>query len=115
MRNYPWYRDWQKRYAGKGVTIIGVHTPESKGEADIESVRKKAKEQDLAFPIAIDNDKSVWQAWGNRWWPSVYLIDKAGNVRYRWDGELNWQNAGGQEIMRRKIDALRAEKAPALP
>ncbi len=110
MNNYPWYRDWQKAYDGKGVTMIGIHTPESAGEAEIASVRKKAEENGLKFPIAIDNERTNWKRWDNRWWPSVYLIDKQGYVRYRWDGELNWKGAGGQTIMRRKIDELLREK-----
>jgi hypothetical protein len=64
----------------------------------------------MAYPVAIDNDHKNWQAWGNRWWPSVYLIDKKGFVRYRWDGELNWKDVKGEEVMRKKIDELLAEK-----
>jgi hypothetical protein len=60
--------------------------------------------------VAIDNGWKNWQAWGNRWWPSTYLIDRQGYVRYRWDGELNWKDARGEEIMRRKIEELLKEK-----
>ena len=61
--------------------------------------------------MAVDNDKKVWSTWGNRWWPSVYLIDRKGYARYRWDGELNWQGAGGQATMKRKIEELLKEKS----
>ena len=90
--------------------MLGVHTPESRGEADLAAVERKAKEEDLAFPIAVDNQSATWKAWENRWWPSIYLIDKKGYARYRWDGELNWKGARGQEIMEKKIEALLAEK-----
>jgi hypothetical protein len=60
----------------------------------------------------IDNDKQIWNDWGNRWWPSTYLIDKSGFVRYRWDGELNWKGAKGELIMRKKIEQLLAEPGP---
>jgi hypothetical protein len=92
------------------VTIIGVHTPESKGEAKLETLRKKVKENEFTFPVAADTEKKVWALWGNRWWPSVYLIDKKGYCRYRWDGELDWQGAGGQKIMRQKILDLLKEQ-----
>ena len=93
----------------KGLTILGVHTPETKGEAKIESVRQKVKENNMTYAIAVDGAAKTWQAWGNRYWPSIYLIDKQGFVRYRWDGELNWQNIKGEEIMRKKIEELLAE------
>ena len=90
--------------------MLGVHTPESRGEADLAAVERKAKEDDLAFPIAVDNQAATWKAWDNRWWPSIYLIDKKGYARYRWDGELKWKGAAGEEIMRQKIEALLKEK-----
>ena len=72
-------------------------------------VRKKAKDNGLAYPLAVDNDYKTWKAWGNNFWPSTYLVDKKGRVRYRWDGELNWQDSKGEEVMRRKIEELLAE------
>ena len=60
----------------------------------------------------IDNDNKIWNEWGNRWWPSTYLIDKNGYVRYRWDGELNRKSAKGEAIMRKKIEELLAEPGP---
>jgi hypothetical protein len=58
----------------------------------------------------VDGSAKTWLAWGNQWWPSVYLIDKKGDVRYRWDGELNWKETKGEQIMRKKIEQLLAEK-----
>jgi hypothetical protein len=64
----------------------------------------------MTYPIAVDNKLKTWRAYRNKWWPSVYLIDKKGRIRYRWDGELNWKDAKGEEIMRKKIELLLAEK-----
>lgn len=64
----------------------------------------------IAYPVAVDTKGKTWQAWGNRYWPSVYLIDKRGVVRYRWDGELNFGKTKGEELMRTKIEELLAEK-----
>jgi hypothetical protein len=61
--------------------------------------------------VIIDNAKENWNAWGNSMWPSVYLIDKRGNVRYWWYGELNWQGAKGQELMGSRIEQLLAEES----
>jgi thiol-disulfide isomerase/thioredoxin len=73
IHNYPAYKSWQEKYAGKGVTIIGVHTPEFQGEADVQQIRAKAAQHGLTFPIAVDNDSRNWKNWKNRYWPSVYL------------------------------------------
>ena len=91
------------------MTVIGVHTPETEGEKKIEGVRKKVKDNGMKYAVAVDSQGKTWAAWDNRWWPSIYLIDKKGNIRYRWDGELNSKKVKGEEIMRKKIKELLAE------
>jgi hypothetical protein len=76
----------------------------------IEKVRRKVKANGMTYPIAVDGSAKTWRGWGNQYWPSVYLIDKKGNVRYRWDGELNWKETKGEALMRKKIEELLAEK-----
>jgi thiol-disulfide isomerase/thioredoxin len=105
IHNYPVYKGWQEKYAGKGVTIIGVHTPEFADEADVDRVRAKARANGLEFPIATDNHGRIWKAWENLYWPSIYLIDKQGRVRYHWDGELHLESAEGRQFAAR-IDEL---------
>lgn len=89
--------------------IIGVHTPESEGERELEKVRAKVEQAEFEFPVVVDNDRRIWNVWGNSMWPSVYLIDKTGYLRYWWYGELNWQGAKGEQIMRSRIEELLAE------
>jgi thiol-disulfide isomerase/thioredoxin len=108
IHNYPVYKSWQEKYAGKDLTIIGVHTPESAGEADAAVVSAKARANGLKFPIVLDNDSRIWKIWGNRYWPAVYLVDKAGRVRYRWEGELHPESAAGKRFSAR-LDELLAE------
>jgi thiol-disulfide isomerase/thioredoxin len=108
VHNYPVYKAWQEKYADKGVKIIGVHTPEFANEADVASIRAKARENGLKFPIAVDNDSRIWKTWENHYWPSIYLIDKKGRVRYHWDGELHLENAEGRPFVSH-IDELLAE------
>ena len=110
MHNYPAYKAWQEKYGGKGVTIIGIHTPEFAHEADIKQVREKAEKNGLKFAIAVDNGGRNWKNWKNQYWPSVYLIDKKGQVRYRWEGELNSGTPKGELLMRQRIEELLAEK-----
>jgi thiol-disulfide isomerase/thioredoxin len=110
IHNYPAYKAWQKKYAGKDMTIIGIHTPEFEHEADAKQILAKAKKNGLKFPIAVDNDGKNWKNWNNRYWPTIYLIDKKGKVRYRWEGELDSTKTKGEQLMRKRIDELLAEK-----
>jgi thiol-disulfide isomerase/thioredoxin len=110
IHNYPAYKAWQEKFDGKDVAIIGIHTPEFEHEADVKQVLAKAKKNGLKFPIAVDNDGQNWKNWKNRYWPSIYLIDKKGRVRYRWEGELDSAKAKGERLMRQRIEKLLAEK-----
>ena len=107
--NYEHYRSWQKRYEGKDVVIIGIHTPETSGEHDIARIEQQASKHGLKFPIAVDNDGVNWQAWKNQYWPAVYVVDRKGEVRYGWEGELNYNGRKGEETVRRWIDRLLIE------
>ena len=109
VRNLPHYNDWYERFAGDDLVIVGIHRPETEGEYDLARVREKAAEAGIVYPVAVDNESRNWDAWANRIWPSVYLIDKNGFVRYWWYGELNWQGTQGEKWMRDRIAELLAE------
>ena len=109
INNYPAYKRWYDKYKSSDVVMIGIHTPETPSETDVNTVTSKARENGLKFPIAIDNNKANWNAWSNNVWPSVYLVDKKGRVRYWWYGELNWQGAAGEPWITERIDQLLKE------
>lgn len=110
IQNYPWYKDWQERLVGDDVALIGIHTPETAHEADNESLQASLEEHGLNFPVAQDKQRAMWQAWYNGIWPSVYIVDKRGRVRYWWYGELDWQGAGNQKVAERQIAQLLEEE-----
>jgi peroxiredoxin len=110
--NFPWYRQWFDELAGQPVVMIGIHTPETATEEDNDLLKAALAEHDLKFPVAVDKSKRNWAAWHNGIWPSVYLVDKQGRLRFWWYGELNWQGAGAQTLMRKRIDQLLAEPEP---
>jgi len=60
--------------------------------------------------VAIDNEKRMWEAWHNSIWPSVYIIDKRGRLRYWWYGELNWEESGNQNVAEQQIEQLLSEE-----
>jgi peroxiredoxin len=109
IRNLPHYNDWHRRFSSKDLKVVGIHRPETPSEYSIATVKQKAVDAGIQYPVAIDNDAANWHAWGNRVWPSVYLVDKQGFVRYWWYGELNWQGTPGENRMRNRIEALLKE------
>jgi len=111
VRSLPYYNDWLKRFDADTFRIVGIHRPETERERDVEKVRQKAAEAAMEYPIAIDNESLAWNAWGNHTWPTTYLIDKNGYVRYWWYGELNWQDNGSEKHLRDRIQGLIRESA----
>jgi thiol-disulfide isomerase/thioredoxin len=83
----PELKAWHEKYADEGLTIIGVHTPEFTFEKDLNNVQQALIDYVVTYPVAIDNDKVTWRAYHNRYWPAMYFIDKAGNVRHLKIGE----------------------------
>ncbi len=84
--------DFDHRYRPKGLTIIGVHTPEFPpyaGEHDRANVARALRRYGIEYPNAQDNDNRTWNLYGIRYWPSFVLIDKRGNIRYEGAGEFH--------------------------
>jgi len=89
--------------------MIGIHTPETEGEKNVQTFKQRMKEAGLTHPIAVDNQTTMWKRYHNQYWPSVYLFDKQGIARWGWSGELGWKGARGEIHMRTKIEELLAE------
>ena len=107
--NFGIYNNWERRLREKGVEIIGIQTPETAAEAEPARVTADAHQQGFEFPVLIDLEKKNWDAWGNTMWPTVYVVDKRGYIRYWWMGELQWQGARGDKYIERLVDKLRLE------
>jgi thiol-disulfide isomerase/thioredoxin len=89
VRTVPAMRELHRVHKDKGLLVVGVHSPEFDRERDVEAVRKELLRLDISYPVAIDNDLRNWKAFGNRYWPALYLMDKSGSVRHRHVGELH--------------------------
>jgi cytochrome c biogenesis protein CcdA/thiol-disulfide isomerase/thioredoxin len=87
IRTLPALKAWDARYRERGLTIVGVHTPEFSFERDADNVADAIEQNELRYPVVQDNEYGTWTAWGNRYWPAKYLIDSEGNVRYTHFGE----------------------------
>ena len=100
LRTLGYVRAWAEKYADHGFVLIGVHTPEFPFEHDIDNVRRAAKDLDVAYPIALDSDYAVWNAFSNQYWPAVYIADAEGQIRHHHFGE------GAYEECERAIQRL---------
>ena len=101
---------WFKQLADKDVAIIGVHTPETPGETRAANVRAAIRHDGIAYPVLIDADHKNWDRWHQQFWPTIYLIDKHGRIRYRWEGELEYNGQNGTAKVAQLIAELQNEK-----
>ena len=87
----PNIKRWHKNYAEQGLIVIGVHSPEFAFEAEPGRLKSYLQQHQISYPIAVDNDFNIWRSFNNWAWPSVYLIDANGRIRYHHVGEGNYR------------------------
>jgi hypothetical protein len=87
LRTLPYRRAWAAKYADAGLTVVGVHTPEFGFEHDLDNVSAQTRDLGVGYPVAVDNDYTVWRGFDNHFWPALYLADVEGRVRYHHFGE----------------------------
>ena len=107
----PSLKVFDETYRAKGLTVIGIHTPEFPpygGEHDRANVAKALAKEGIKYPNAQDNDRATWDLYGIRYWPSFVLIDKQGRIRYEGYGEFHVGDQSHQEWARR-IELLLTE------
>ena len=83
----PQLRDWYRKYEASGLTVVGVHSPEFFWEKSYDAVVAAVKELGITYPVVQDNDHIVWKRYGVWGWPTAFLVDKRGIVRYLHIGE----------------------------
>ena len=100
LRTLPYLSAWAERYADRGLVIVGVHAPEFGFEHELDNVRHASAELDVTYPVVIDNGFAIWQGFGNRYWPALYIVDRDGRLRFHHFGE------GAYEESERAIQQL---------
>ena len=93
LRTLPYVRAWHARYRDRGLVVVGAHAPEFGFERDLANVRRAVAELDVPYPVVIDNEFAIWRAFGNRYWPALYLLDGDGNVRFTHFGEEAYEES----------------------
>lgn len=109
VANFAHYKRWDETLRKKDVRLIGIQTPETEAERDPVKVKAAAEKQGFQFPVLIDVQSKNWDAWGNTMWPTVYVIDKQGYIRFWWQGELNWEGATVDKKIESIVDQLLKE------
>ena len=87
IRTLPYLEAWDKKYRSKGLTVVGIESPEFPFERDAGNVASAIRQFGIQYPVVQDNNLDTWNAWANQYWPADYLIDDTGHVRYATFGE----------------------------
>ena len=93
LRTEPYLRAWSQAYRDDGLVVVGVHTPEFSFEHELERVRRATAERAIEYPVAIDNEYAVWNAFDNEYWPALYFVDRDGVVRDEQFGEGRYEQS----------------------
>jgi thiol-disulfide isomerase/thioredoxin len=93
LRAIPYVEAWAERYKNDGLVVIGVHAPEFAFERDRANVEKAVKDLKLTYPIAVDSNRAIWNAFKNHTWPAHYFVDAKGEIRFHHFGEGNYQES----------------------
>lgn len=99
----PAVKRWDARYRDKGLTVVGVHSPETRGERNLDSVRRQVASLAIKYPVVTDNEFESWRAYGVDAWPTIFVVDKEGRIRWMHVGE------GAYEQTEQVIQKLLAE------
>jgi cytochrome c biogenesis protein CcdA/thiol-disulfide isomerase/thioredoxin len=103
LRALPYVEGWATKYKDAGLVVIGVHTPEFAFEKERSNVEKAVRDLKITYPVAIDSDYKIWEAFNNQYWPAHYFIDGKGRIRAHHFGE------GGYDESERVIQELLKE------
>ena len=87
LRSLPYVRAWAEKYKDQGLVVIGVHAPEFAFEKQLPNVRQAVKDLHVDYPVAVDNDWTIWRAFNNNYWPAHWFIDAQGRIRHHHFGE----------------------------
>jgi cytochrome c biogenesis protein CcdA/thiol-disulfide isomerase/thioredoxin len=101
LRAEPFVRGWYERYKADGLVVIGVHAPEFAFEREFANVKQAVADLGINYPVALDNDWTLWWALKNNYWPAHYFVDAAGRIRYYHHGEGDY--ARSERVIRQLL------------
>jgi thiol-disulfide isomerase/thioredoxin len=93
LRSHAYVRAWAEKYKQHGLVVIGAHAPEFPFERDIDNVRRAAEDMKIRYPVAVDSNYAIWQAFENSYWPPFYFVEAQGRIRHHQFGEGSYQRS----------------------
>jgi thiol-disulfide isomerase/thioredoxin len=103
VNTLPYVTKLYDQYKGRGLVVVGVHTPEFPFERSAGNVQAALTRHGITYPVAQDNDSATWNAWHNRYWPAQYIVDQHGNVVFSHAGEGQYDEI--ERSVRRLLNA----------
>ena len=113
LRTLPYLKAWDEKYRAQGLVIIGVHAPEFAFEKNAHNVEQAVRDLDINYPVAMDNNFAIWNAYKNEYWPAHYLIDAQGQIREQHFGEGNYQET--EQSIQKMLKEIHPELAAQTP
>jgi cytochrome c biogenesis protein CcdA/thiol-disulfide isomerase/thioredoxin len=111
LRSLPYVKSWYQRYRDQGLVVIGVHSPEFAFEKDPANVTRAVHDLGITYPVAVDSNYAIWQAFNNQYWPAHYFIDAQGRIRGHHFGEGDY--AGSEQLIRELLREAGAQQLAA--
>lgn len=93
LRELPYVEAWADKYKPYGLVVIGVHAPEFAFEKNVDNIKKAVARFHITFPVAVDNDRTIWNGFGNEYWPAAYFVGGDGKVQAHHFGEGDYNNS----------------------
>ena len=87
----PSIKSWDAKYRDRGLTIVGVHTPELTEEYNLDNLRREVPSLGIKYAVVTDNDYKTWKAYNLEAWPTIFVIDKQGRIRWQHVGEGRYE------------------------
>src|SRR3984957_2963574 len=112
LRTEPYVRAWSQAYRADGLVVIGVHTPEFGFEHEVDLVRQATRDRSIDYPVAVDNQYAVWNAFENHYWPALYFVDADGVIVGRHFGEGEYEQS--ERVIQRALGVDRSPVAVAV-
>ncbi|MBV9888733.1 MAG: redoxin domain-containing protein, partial [Acidobacteria bacterium] len=109
LRSIPYVEAWWEKYKDDGLVVIGVHTPEFAFEKDVANVQKSLGDLKITYPVAVDSNYAIWNAFHNEYWPAHYFIDATGQIRYHHFGEGKYDESEEviQQLLKERDGSLK--------
>jgi thiol-disulfide isomerase/thioredoxin len=91
IETMPHIIDLHDKYSKDGLVVNGVHTPRIDIEHDVSKLRAAVEKMGIQFPVVVDDKEKIFRDYLCDLWPSQFIIDQQGIVRYSHGGVGRYQ------------------------